>query len=87
MTKLKGAHSEPLFNLLRTGMYTMKGEKNKLADRASQRQTGTMPRHQVSTTRAATERKFFVHAPSELRGSLSEEGKATYCTATQGGGS
>ena len=26
-TKLKGAHSEPLFTLLRTGMYTLKGEK------------------------------------------------------------
>ena len=27
MTKFKGAHSEPLFTLLRTGMYTLKGEK------------------------------------------------------------
>ena len=25
--KFKGAHSEPLFTLLRTGMYTLKGEK------------------------------------------------------------
>ena len=25
MTKFKGAHSEPLFTLLRTGMYTLKG--------------------------------------------------------------
>ena len=26
MTKFKGAHSGPLFTLLRTGMYTLKGE-------------------------------------------------------------
>ena len=43
MTKFKGAHSEPMFNLLRTGMYTLKSEKNELADRANQRQTGTVP--------------------------------------------
>ena len=30
MTKFKGAHSEPLFTLLRTGMYTLKGEKNRV---------------------------------------------------------
>ena len=45
MTKFKGAHSEPLFTLLRTGMYTLKGEKSGLADRATLRQTGTAPRH------------------------------------------
>ena len=33
MTKFKGAHSERLFTLLRTGMYTLKGEKSELADR------------------------------------------------------
>ena len=27
MTKVKGAPAEPLFTLLRTGMYTLKGEK------------------------------------------------------------
>ena len=43
MTKFKGAHSEPLFILQRTGMYTLKGEKTELADRASQRQTGNSP--------------------------------------------
>ena len=58
LTKFKGAHSEPWFNLLRTGMYTLKGEKNELADRARQRQTGTVPRHKVSATRAATETLF-----------------------------
>ena len=35
MTKFKGAHSEPFFTLLRTGMYTLKGEKSELADRAN----------------------------------------------------
>ena len=58
MTKFKGAHSEPLFTLLRTGMYTLNGGRNELADRASQRQTGTVPRHKVSAIRAATERTF-----------------------------
>ena len=37
MTKFKGAHSEPLLTLLRTGMYTLKGEKSELADRANLR--------------------------------------------------
>ena len=59
MTKFKGAHSEPLFTLLRTGMYTLKGEKSELADRATLRQTGTVPRHKVSAARSGTERTFF----------------------------
>ena len=71
MAKFKGAHSKPLPNLSRTGMYTLRGEKNELADRASQRQTGTVPRHEVSAIRAATERIFFVHTSLGLRGSLS----------------
>ena len=65
MTKFKGAHSEPLFTLLRTGMYTLKGEKSELADRATLRQTGTVPRHKVSAVRSVTERVFFVHMPSD----------------------
>ena len=64
MTKFKGAHSEPLFTLLRTGMYTLKGEKSELADRANLRQTGIAPRHKVSAVRSVTERTFFVHVPS-----------------------
>ena len=70
MTKFKGAHSEPLFTLLRTGMYTLKGEKSELADRANLRQTGTVPRHKVSAVRAVTERTFCSRAIG-LRGSLS----------------
>ena len=58
MTKFKGAHSEPLFTLLRTGMYTLRGEKTELADRANPRQIGTVPRHKVSAARAVTERIF-----------------------------
>ena len=66
MTKFKGAHSEPLFTLLRTGMYTLKGEKTELADRATQRQVGTVPRHKVSAVKSVTERVFFfVHMPSD----------------------
>ena len=59
MTKFKGAHSEPLFTLLRTGMYTLKGEKTELADRATLRQVGTVPRHKVSAVKSVTERVFF----------------------------
>ncbi len=65
MTKFKGAHSEPLFTLLRTGMYTLKGEKSELADRATLRQVGTVPRHKVSAVKSVTERIFFVHLPSD----------------------
>ena len=66
MTKFKGAHSEPLFTLLRTGMHTLKGEKIELADRAILRETGTVPRHTVSAVRSVTELFFFfVHRPSD----------------------
>ena len=65
MTKFKGAHSETSFTLLRTGMYTLKGEKSELADRANLRQTGTVPRHRVRAVRAVTERTFFVYVPSD----------------------
>ena len=73
MTKFKGAHSEPLFTLLRTGMYTLKGEKSEFADRATLRHTGwnTVPRHKVSAVRAVTERTFFCSYAIGLRGSLS----------------
>ena len=71
MTKFKGAHSEPLFRLWRTGVCTLKGEKTELADRVSQRQTGTVPRCKVSTISAATERNFLVPVPPEMRRSLS----------------
>ena len=65
MTKFKGAHSEPLFTLLRTRMYTLKGETSEMADRANLRQTGTAPRHRVRAVRAVTERIFSVHVPSD----------------------
>ena len=67
MTKFKGAHSEPLFMLLRTGMYTLKGENSELADRATLRQTGTVPRHKVSAVKSVKERVFIVHMPTESR--------------------
>ena len=71
--EVQGAHSEPPFNLLRTGMYTWKSEKkNELAERANQLQTGQVPRHKVSAIRAETERaSFFVVAYPGMRGFLS----------------
>ena len=57
ITKFKGAHSEPLFTLLRTGMYTLRGEKSELADR---RQVGTVPRHKVGAVKSVTEQVFFM---------------------------
>ena len=57
MTKCK-AHSEPLFTLLRIGMYTLKGDKSELADQANLRQVGTIPRHKVSAVKSVTERVF-----------------------------
>ena len=66
MTKFQGAHSEPLFTLLRPGMYTLRGEKTQLADRETLRQAGTVPRHKVSAVKSVTERVFFfVHMPSD----------------------
>ena len=52
-------------------MYTLKGVKNELAERVSQRQTGTVPRNKVSAIRAVTERTFFVHTLLGMRRSLS----------------
>ena len=68
MTKFKGAHSEPLFTWLRTGMYTLKGEKSELADRATLRQIGTVPRHIVSAVRAVTEHAFFLFICHRIEG-------------------
>ena len=65
MTKFKEAQSGPLFTLIRTGMYTLKGEKSELADRATLRQAGKVPRHKVSAVRAVTERTLLVHVPSD----------------------
>ena len=66
MTKFNGAHSEPLFTLLRTGMYTLKGEKTELADRATLRQFGncTTTQSERSQIRDGTS-FFFVHMPSD----------------------
>ena len=71
MIKFKGGHSEPLFTMLRTGMYAFKGETSELADRANLRQTGTVPRHKVTAVRSVTERVIFCSYAIGLRGSLS----------------
>ena len=73
MTKFKGTHSEPLFTWLRTGMYTLRGEKSELADRATLRKTASVPRHKVSAVKSVTERDFFCSYAIGLRGSLSGE--------------
>ena len=70
MTKFKGAHSEPLFTLLRTGMYTLKGEKTELAARATQQQVGTVPRHKVERSQISDGTRFCSYAIG-LRRSLS----------------
>ena len=60
MTKFKGAHSEPLFAL--------GGEESELADRATLRQVGTVPRHKVSAVKCVTERVFFCSFAIGFRG-------------------
>ena len=79
MTKFKGAHSKPLFTLLRTGMYTLKGEKSELADRATLRQVGTVPRHKVSAVKSVEKRVFFVHMPSDRGDHFPEYMRAGQC--------
>ena len=71
MTKFKGAHSEPLFTLLlRTGMYTLKGDKSELADRAILRQVWNCATTQGERSQISDGTSFFfVHVPSD-RGDL-----------------
>ena len=61
-------HSEPLFMLLRTGMYTLKGEKSELADRATLRKVGTVQRHKVRAVESVTERVFFLFICHRIEG-------------------
>ena len=51
MTKFKGAHMEPLLELLRSGMYVMRGEREKLESRAQQKRIGTVRRDKMSAQR------------------------------------
>ena len=51
MTKFKGAHMQPLLELLKTGFYEMRGEREELESRAQQKQTGTVRRHKTSAKR------------------------------------
>ena len=46
-------------------LFTLKGEKSELADRATLRKAGTVPRHKVSAVRSVTKRTFFVHMPPD----------------------
>ena len=51
MTKFKGAHMQPLLELLKTGFYVMRGEREELESRAQQKQTGTVRRNKTSAKR------------------------------------
>ena len=51
MTKFKGAHMLPLLQLLKTGFYEMRGEREELESRAQQKQTGTVRRNKTSAKR------------------------------------
>ena len=51
MTKFKGAHMQPLLELLKTGFYDMRGEREELESRAQQKQTGTVRRNKTSAKR------------------------------------
>ena len=51
MTKVKGAHLQPLYDLLKTGLFTLRGEREELDIRAKQKESGYVPRHKVSAQR------------------------------------
>ena len=51
MTKFKGAHMQPLLELLKDGFYKMRGEREELESRAQQKQTGTVRRNKTSAQR------------------------------------
>ena len=51
MTKFKGAHMQPLLELLRTGFYEMRGEREELESRAQEKKTGTVRRNKTSAKR------------------------------------
>ena len=51
MTKFKGAHMLPLLQLLKTGFYEMRGEREELESRAQEKQTGTVRRNKTSAKR------------------------------------
>ena len=51
MTKFKGAHMQPLLDLLKTGFYELRGEREELESRAQQKLTGTVRRNKTSAKR------------------------------------
>ena len=51
MTKFKGAQMRPLLELLKTGFYEMRGEREELESRAQEKQTGTVRRNKTSAKR------------------------------------
>ena len=71
MTKFKGAHSEPLFTLLRTGMHTLKGEKSGLPDRAKSTTNWNCTTTQSERCQIRDGTNLFCSYAIGLRGSLS----------------
>ena len=53
LTKFKGAHMQPLIELLATGLFTLRGEKKELEVRAQQKVDGYVPRHKRSAIKSA----------------------------------
>ena len=48
MTKMKDAHCQPLYDLLKSGMFTLRGEREELEDRKKQKEKGTLPRLKIN---------------------------------------
>ena len=48
MTKMKDAHCKPLYDLLDTGMFMLRGEREELEDRKKQKEQGTIPRLKIN---------------------------------------
>ena len=67
LTKFKGAHMQPLIEMLKTGMYTLRGEREELETRANQKLQGSVPRHKISAVNSSSDEPrcpqptFFVH--------------------------
>ena len=62
LTKLKGAHMQPLMDLLQSGCYHLKTEEVNLAERAAQKETqGRAARQKVSGRSLSENRPHQVH--------------------------
>ena len=76
MTKYKGAHVEPLLQLMRKAMYTLRGETDELKERKGQKELGTLQRKKVSAKLAD---------PSNLRERISQSERTTWTALREQG--